>query len=230
MDFALYARVLWRFRILVAAGLVLALLLSWLTVSGKKPVYQAQSSLLLTHPSFPASGAYTQTAAVPSSLTDTANLYVQFANGDAVQALIAGRTNIKGTVSAAPVYMTNPAAYVNQLPMIYIIGSSDTPAHARTLASVGTKAFEDYMAQQQRLAHVTPSIEVLMKEITRPRTVVATGGAKKTLPVVVFLTVMMAVVGVAFVLENLRPRVRTIAPVDRQPAQREVVQRHARHQ
>ncbi len=35
---------------------------------------------------------------------------------------------------------------------------------------------------------------------------------KKTLPLIAFFTVMLAGVGLAFVLENLRPRVRAVEP------------------
>ena len=32
----------------------------------------------------------------------------------------------------------------------------------------------------------------------------------KTLPVAIFLTVLIATIGMAFILENLRPRIRTV--------------------
>ena len=45
----------------------------------------------------------------------------------------------------------------------------------------------------------------------RPRPVVVEP-RKKTLAVVVFVALMVATVGLAFILENLRPRVRAVAP------------------
>jgi hypothetical protein len=45
-------------------------------------------------------------------------------------------------------------------------------------------------------------------------------GPSKTLPMVVFLTVMMGVVGVCLLLENLRPRVRVVTRDDAQPLRR----------
>ena len=39
-------------------------------------------------------------------------------------------------------------------------------------------------------------------------------GRSKTLPGVIFITVMAATFGLVFVLENLRPRVRTIPQAD----------------
>ncbi len=53
-------------------------------------------------------------------------------------------------------------------------------------------------------------------------------GRSKTVPIVVFLTVMLAVIGLAFILENLRPRVRPVADVsDPQAAPRPVRRRRS---
>jgi hypothetical protein len=41
---------------------------------------------------------------------------------------------------------------------------------------------------------------------------------KKTTPIVVFLTVLLAAIGLAFVLENLRPRIRALAAEEEQQA------------
>ena len=59
-------------------------------------------------------------------------------------------------------------------------------------------------------------------------TTVLLEGRSKTVPIVVFLTVMLAVIGLAFILENLRPRVRPVADVaDRQEAPRPVRRRRS---
>jgi hypothetical protein len=228
MDFNLYGRVLWRFRKLVAAGTVLALLLSLLTVFTigshgltlrHKPVYRAQSTLLLTQPRFPAgravSGTYSQGVAVddPNRLSSIATYYVQLVSGDALQSLFA-RSRVSGKVIAAPVYYTTPAFYSIQLPMMTITASSSTSRAAVALAAYASKTFRSFVRGQQNAASIASEQRVVIEELRKPDQTLAVGGAKKTLAAIVFLTVMMAVVGMAFVLENLRPSLRPIQSFD----------------
>src|SRR5215470_1393727 len=103
MDFHLFGSVLWRFRYLVAAGLVVALLLSVLTVAKlpsfaprTPPVYASHATLLVTQTGFPWGSAVQQYSQSPTGegglvpagdltrLTNLANLYVQLANSDLI--------------------------------------------------------------------------------------------------------------------------------------------------
>jgi capsular polysaccharide biosynthesis protein len=54
--------------------------------------------------------------------------------------------------------------------------------------------------------------------ITKADPPVLVKGRSKTLPVVVFVTVLLGVVGLVFMLENLRPRIRPVDDVKRIPA------------
>jgi hypothetical protein len=44
-----------------------------------------------------------------------------------------------------------------------------------------------------------------------PQDAVLVVGRKKTLPITVFLAVLIATLGLAFILENLRPRLRSVS-------------------
>ena len=53
----------------------------------------------------------------------------------------------------------------------------------------------------------------MLSEVRHPSlaTTVMLEGRSKTIPIVVFLTVMLAFVGLAFILENLRPREKPVS-------------------
>ena len=233
MDFGLYARVLWRFRLLVGLGFVAAGLLAVLTVAKispgvppkfaarQQPTYRSVATLLLTQPGFPWGSAiqsYTTPKDSPpvavgdaARMTGLTNLYVALANSDAVKQLRRHLSRLKGKTTAAASYATLPSGYEVALPEMTLTGTSDSRAHATALTRAGIDAFRKYLAGQQDAAHIPKNQRVVIQALglTPPAKV---GGPKKTLPVVVFLIVMMAVVGLALVLENIRPRV-SVQPV-----------------
>jgi hypothetical protein len=68
-----------------------------------------------------------------------------------------------------------------------------------------------YLKNQQRAAQIPAAQRIdlqILKRSTRP---VVIEPLKKTLPIAIFLAVAVATVGLAFVLENLRPRVHAVA-------------------
>lgn len=229
MDLRLFGRVLRRFKYVVSAGFVVAVLLSVLTIAKidlshgmphlaarKPPVYQSSATLLLTQPGFPWGSAVQQYSTgrggpVPvgdmGRLTALANLYVQIANSDMIKALVVRRAPYGGTISATQNYAFTPAYTSSPLPMITISGTGITRANAVATAQAGVDALNGYLSQQQSAAGISDAQRVVFQELTRPRKTRVVNPIKKTLPVVVFLTVMLAVVGLSFVLENLRPQV-----------------------
>jgi len=227
MDLSLYGRVLWRFRWLVAVGLVLAVLLAVLSVGKitshgiayRKPaVYQSTTTLLLTQNGFPwgrttfpgtsplgVSSKY----ADPTRFSSLTDLYSQFANSDEVRVLMR-RAGAPPTwsVEATPVAATISTGI---LPVISLAGRADTPANAVRATQVGRAAFLKYVTQQQVLADIPQSqrIDIQTLQVATPPSIVTPH--KKTLPIVVFLAVLSAAIGLAFVLENLRPLPRPVA-------------------
>ena len=234
MDLALYGRVLRRFRWLLALGLVLAGFLAILSVakitshgiSYRKPaIYQSTTTLLLTQNGFPwgrttlpgmnSSLGYSYKYADPTRFSSLTDLYSQFANSDQVRVLML-RAGAPPTwsVQAAPVPATNSAGI---LPVISLAGRAETPADAVRATQVGRTAFLKYVSDQQTLAKIPDSqrIDIQVLQSATPPSVVQPH--KKTLPIVVFLAVLSATIGLAFVLENLRPVSRpvAIAPTER---------------
>jgi hypothetical protein len=86
-----------------------------------------------------------------------------------------------------------------------------TPEAAVTLNERHVAAFTKFFRAQQAEAGIPPQERVVIATVNAPSNAVLLAGRKKTRPIIVFLTVMTAVLGLCFILENLRPRVREVA-------------------
>ena len=243
MDLSLYGKVLWRFKWVLAVGFVLAIGLSFLSLVSisfshgiryRQPqTWQAQSTLLLTQKGFtvgrsvvptqvpPASAIGKTLTIVPKYADDSrfsglAMLYASLATSDDVMKLMkkTGPPVRPGTVDAEPVYTSGGSS---TLPLIQISGFATTPAAALHLADRATKAFESYLASQQTAAQIPDDQRVLVQELNQPRVPTLRAGRKKTIPVLIFIAIMTIAVGLAFILENIRPRLQEI-PLQMQPS------------
>jgi hypothetical protein len=243
MDLNLYFRVIWRFRFLVLGGLVLALALGFLAAArvsfahGKPKVsyrqqqtFDSSATLLVTQTGFPegytvfpyqavtvpgdTQPTYVSRFADPTRFQDLALYYSSLANSDAVQHLLHSQGRLGGTMIATPV-QTGPASRPSPLPMLSITGVAHSGARAIAIANRGAGAFMQYLATQQAAARVPAKDRVVVSVLNTANSSTLVTKRKKTIPIVVFITVMIATLGLAFILENLRPRVKPVeAPVD----------------
>ena len=230
MDLGLYASVLWRFRWIVVLGTLLAVVLTVLSVAKvtsdglayrKAETWQAQTTLLLTQPGFPEGRAlfpnsetkgerskYSYTD--PSRFASLTALYSQFAQSDEVRALVRREGAPPGSsVSAAPVIPEGLSAYA-LLPVMALFGKAQSRRDAVETTRLGTEAFMAFLDRKAREAEIPESQRVQVDVLAQPRGAVVIEPRKKTLPIVVFLTVITGTVGLVFVLENLRSRVRPV--------------------
>ncbi len=236
MDLRLFSRVLWRFRFLVGGGLVLACALAFfsfasISFAGGSPkltyrqpeTWKATNLLSVTQKGFPY--GYTvpppQRSRVdrdhpPSSASaalggsrSRRSIYAPFVQGDAFHSILRRETQTKGVVSAQAV------VDAHNLPQPYIDLSAlaATNADAVRLANAAAGAFQHYIVGQQIATRIPPSQRVVLQVVANasPHNTILFAGRKKTTPIAIFLTVLLATVGLAFVLENLRPRVRPLA-------------------
>ena len=85
------------------------------------------------------------------------------------------------------------------------------------LARRGTKALIEYIEEQQRANGIPKEQRVVLAVVNEPKLgrgrTELLSGRSMTMPIVVFCVVLFATFGLAFILENLRPRVRP-APVE----------------
>ena len=115
---------------------------------------------------------------------------------------------MKGLIESAPVFTVNGSA---SLPLLSIGGISTSPAGARRLASRAVDAFLRYLETEQVRSGIPKSQRVVLQVIKQPVKVELLRGRPKTLPLMIFLTVLLVTAAIAFVLENLRPRVRSVS-------------------
>lgn len=234
MDLQLYVRVLWRFRLLVAVGVLLAsalAILSIVRVSSdgltyrEKELWTSSTRLIVTQQGFPWGRLLAQDPTLsveaarrlgipladPNRLNNLTILYAELATADPVLKLMRRDGPIGGKILATPVVVQD-GRYT--LPLIDVVAITTSPQRAMRLAMRSAKAFETYLTEQQRLNDVPKSDRVVVQQVERPRGADLYRPRSKTMPVVIFIAVMFAIVGLAFLLENLRPPVRPREPVE----------------
>ena len=227
MDFLLYGRVLWRFKWLVVLGLMLAVSLAALSVirvgAGEftyrqNELWAAKTRLGVTQNGFPWGRLFAESAspskqarsvdipiANPARFNELAVLYAELATSDPVLRLIRPDRLGGEQIVADPL---RAAESGTMLPLIELTAISTSPQRAVVLARRSSKALSTYLQSQQRANKVPSSDRVVMEEVLQAKEAEIFRPRSKTMPVVIFLAVMFATVGLAFLLENLRPRSR----------------------
>jgi hypothetical protein len=230
MDFRLYARVLWRFKPIVLLGLLLALSLSLLSVvrvssNGFKyresELWSSTTRLSVTQQGFPWGRLYAQEPTTdgqlpapadtggppitdPQRFNNLAVLYAQLTSSDQVRQVIRRDGPVRGQIIANPLVAGGDIKI--QLPLIDLMAISDSPLGAMVLAQRGARGLQTYLSEEQRAGHVPKSDRVVIQQVVRPTQARVFQPRSKTMPLVIFLAVMLATVGLAFLLENVRPR------------------------
>jgi hypothetical protein len=230
VDLHLYLRVLWRFRVVVLSGLLVATalaLFSHVRISGdgfsyrEREQWASYSTLLVTGPEFSLANstgsekdsevAIQRLGAQQAALqryTALAIIYSKLADSDQVLRIVRRSGPVNGKIEAAAV----PASDNNSeaLPLIQIAAISDSPERARSLARREVAALQEYLHAQYDSGGVLSTGRIVMSVVKQPTPPILLAGRSLTLPIVVFITVLIAVVALAFVLENLRPRVHSV--------------------
>jgi hypothetical protein len=222
MDLELYGRVLWRFRLVVGFGLLLAIVLTIFATAkvdfgaGKltyraKEQWAAYSQIFVRERKF-AYGDVRPGRRDPSTFAPNAIIIANLANTDAVRQLAFGNKPVPGTVEAAA--LTTSPTSTDALPIISIAGLADSAAKAKYLTRNATRGLIRYVRIQDERSAIAPRDRVMLEVIKQPNAAKLLKGRSQTLPIVIFLTVMAAVIGLVFILENLRPRVRVVDSQD----------------
>ena len=237
MDLRLYLRVLARHKLVLVVGLVLALVLAVLSYyrvdaigmppslePRKAEIWQSQASVFLTESGFPAGrrtnplvtkqvGGQTVTVPrynAPGSFTGLSPLYARLAVSDEVRRRIAKKGPPFGQFTAAPSVEGTSGLQV-PLPIVSLFGKATSANGARVTVARGLAVFLTYVAERQSAAGIPKNQRVQLRVLNAPQPAVLLEPRKKTLPIVVFLGVMIAAIAIAFVLENAS---RSRAPVE----------------
>jgi hypothetical protein len=218
MDLQLFGRVVWRFRLMVIVGTLVAIFLATLSLCKIGPhgltyrgseEWVSYSRVLVTESGFPEGKLSLSGGADPTRFIQLAIIYSNFTHTDSVARKLAKPTPLPGSVEAAAVPVTPGSTDV--LPIISVAGLSDSGAHSRELTTRATAALISYVRQQQQVHGISEKDLVQLQVIQKPGLPKMLKGRSKTMPIVVFMGVMSVVIGLAFALENARPRARAVA-------------------
>jgi hypothetical protein len=228
VDFQLYARVLWRFRLLVAAGVAVGLFLALLSVVRVRldgvsyrdaELWSSTTRVGITQKGFPWGRLFAEDptteaspterpaasdipVADPNRLNNLAVLYAELAMGDEVRRVMRRDGPFKGEILATPLVRGDNRV---MLPLIDLTAIAKSPRSAIDLSLRLARSFDTYMREQQLENAVPPADRVIVQQVMRPREAEIYQPRSKTLPIVIFLAVMAATTGLALFLENARP-------------------------
>jgi hypothetical protein len=233
MDLKLHLGILWRFRWVLVAGVLVAGAVAFLSVfkvssSGiayrQSETFDATETLFINQPGFPYGWA-TQPNAVdkttglpvatnrfsdPSRYVALASTYSRLANSDPVYRRVRAHGPVNGVYTASAVVdNTNPTAPGQ--PFINMDALSTDRGYAVTLVRQATNAFVSYIDSQQNAAGIPKEQRVQLQIVHVPKGANLAAGRKYTVPIVLFLVLLIASIALAYVLENIRPRVRPLA-------------------
>jgi len=147
----------------------------------------------------------------PSRFTTLALQYAKLVDTDPLRKIRQSRWGpLYGQVIAAAIPATSDANG-DVIPVLSVAGIANSPAAAESLSIHSVEAFEIWLRRQQNAAKVPASDRVLTATISKASPAKVYAARSSALPLIVFIAVMVAFSALAFVLENLRPRIRVVA-------------------
>ena len=147
-----------------------------------------------------------------SGATRNACAVLRTAHDERSGALASGALRLDGKIIVTPIRDDQSGVI---LPYIDIVSISTSAEGAMKYADASVQALGAFLLAQQRASNVAEADRVIIQPIIRPNGAVVYRPRPKTMPIVVFFAVMFATVGLAFVLENARPRSRRLDPENR---------------
>jgi hypothetical protein len=221
MDLPLHLKVIWRFRFLVAGGLLLAIALTFLSVfrvgsSGltfrAEQVWADDVTLLVSPRRFPWGGTNLSNAD-PATFGQLATIYANLATSDAVKKIVLKKGHVdfaKEPMLATVVPYSYQSSNSPPLPFITLEAQAATKQRVMELVKREADAFLVYLRRLQAEGAI-PKEQRAQISIVKGDQIRLLKPRSKTVPIMIFMLVMIATVGLAFMLENLRPRARLVA-------------------
>jgi hypothetical protein len=228
MELSRHAQVLWRFKVIIVAGVIAGLVLAAGTLfnvssSGlewrEQLEYKSSSTLFVTQPGFPWGRANLPTAgdggtpatatapdqnfAEPARFAGLASIYSFLVRGEQVRELIPGRPG-DDQIAAEP-FVSSTNGNSDTLPLIGLVTTAKTPAAAQRLNADSITALKTYISRQQRASRTVPAQRAVIQVLNPPSAGTVAKGRSLTGAIVVFLLCVIGAVALAYVLENLRP-------------------------
>lgn len=232
MDTTLLLKVVARFKLVVAGGFVLALALAFLStakvnLSGSPQVSYRKSEqwasyarILIAQPGFTVGSTFVGKTASDAQALDTrsagdsrmtglATIYASFVTSDEVRKLIQPHGVLRGELESSVVPVGPSGGGL--LPIVSIAALAESKRAALALGNKATAALRTYVDHQQQENGVPSDQRVQLIVLNKPGQLALIKPRSTTLPIAVFIVVLFAAVGLAFILENARPRPRLLA-------------------
>ena len=218
MDIDLLARAVWRYRRVALAGFGAAVLLALLSyvkvdpfgsphIQNRQQAFWGSSvTLQVTQPGFPEGRASTSVSTDDGRLTGLAQLYPRLVNGDAVRKRM--RKPIYGALGAQT--LLTPQG--DPLPLFRMSAVSRSGATSIARVRDQARAFAAFIAANQAAGKVPAGQRVELRVIAGPMHAYVVSPPSKTVPVLVFLSMLTATFALVVVLEivgRAAPRKRT---------------------
>jgi hypothetical protein len=217
MDVALFLIVLWRAKRLVLGGVLLAVVLAILAYgtpgfAGGHPtltprsaeVWQSEAQLLIGQSSYP----YRQVPEPDGSLGSLSPIYAGLANGSVMQAEIRQRLGTNGSVKASEDVDLAASSF---LPFVNFLATAPTPAQATRFAQGAAAIFEAFVERQQAAQGVAPDHRIQLSVVETGANPKLAEGHKVSIPILVFVAVLMGTIALVLVKENVGRKMRSLA-------------------
>jgi hypothetical protein len=245
MDLGRFLSVVWRFRLLMAAGILLATLvavtsLARITTSGieyrEQETWTSASVLFITQSGFPWGRAILDDMVTiendnglpptqvpkygdPGRYSNLASLYAELAKSDGVQAAL--MKNGRPGEFVEPMVVSSPGSST-ALPLMTLKAFGPSPESSADTAQRASKAFRMYLDRQQASNGIPPAERVKVVVTQRATTPELFEKRSYVRPIFLFLLINMGFLALAFALENLRPRAvaapQEVGPLEERPA------------
>lgn len=218
MDLTLFFRVMWRYRLVVVTGLLLAVLAAFfamvkvspggdpaLSLRGQKE-YASYTTLFVTQKGFPwgrlAEGDGQAAANNSSRLASLASLYSQLATSDPVDEMNAAALPGDWTIESAPVLDANGTNAA--LPLVRIAALAPSAELAQNGAATAAASLQSFVTTRQRTNNIASSDRVVLQLIKGPEEAVLVHGRSFTQPIIVFVLLAMITLALPFIIDNVR--------------------------
>ena len=165
----------------------------------RSAVWASRITIQLTQQGFP-EGQIGEISQESSGLVGLTPLYARLATSDEVKRRMHRTGPVYGGIKVVPLVDQNRSA----LPVISLTGFALTQAAAAKRVTQQAAAFTAYIAGQQRANSVKPRNRVVLRKLSGPSRPFVVVPRKITLPVVVFLSMLVVTTAFVLVLENLR--------------------------
>lgn len=228
MNLARHAAVLWRFRALTAAGLLLGIVLAVLASYEVTPggidrrgtsTYSSASQLLVTQAGFPEGRVTLPTGPAPGARTEQpevdpdrlefgdpnrfmllTDLYTKLIVSDEVRRRIPGRP-AETQIDATPVAGGSGTPI---LPIIQLTVTAGSPRAATTLNANTAGALRALLAEKQVSNGISPAQRVRIATLKAPSPGVLTAGPSHTASILALLLCLVGTVAVTHLLASMR--------------------------